>query len=59
MLRDDQWLHLYGDLHGPEARQIKLQLLEQFFPADADWQEVVGVRTRQIWDRALAALSAS
>lgn len=59
VLRDDQWLHLYGDLHGPEARQIKLQLLEQFFPADADWQEVVGVRTRQIWDRALAALSAS
>ena len=56
VLRDDQWLHLHGDLDSPQARQIKLQLLEQFCPADSDWQELVWVRTRQIWERALGAL---
>ena len=56
VLRDDQWLHLRGDPTGPEARQIKLQLLEQFFPADSDWQELVWVRTRQIGERALSAI---
>jgi hypothetical protein len=57
VLRDDQWLHLHGDLFSPQARQIKLKLLEQFFPADPDWQELVWVRTRQIWERALASLT--
>ena len=56
VLRDDQWLHLHGNLDSPQAHQIKQQLLEQFFPADSDWQELVWVRTRQIWDRALGAL---
>ena len=59
VLRDDQWLHLHGDLFSPEARQIKLKLLEQFFPADPDWQELVWVRTRQIWERALEELTKS
>jgi hypothetical protein len=31
-------------------------LLEQFYPTDPDWQEVVWVRTRQIWEKALLAL---
>ncbi len=56
-LRDDHWLHLYGNPHDMVGRQIKTDLLEQFYPADSDWQEMVWVRTRQIWDRALAALS--
>jgi hypothetical protein len=55
-LRNDQWLHLYGDFTDQVARQIKLELLEQFYPADSDWQEVVWQRTRQIWERALTAL---
>ena len=56
VLRDDQWLHLHGDLTDQVARKIKLELLEQFYPADSDWQEVVWLRTRHIWERALAAL---
>ncbi|EJM15200.1 Protein of unknown function (DUF2817) [Pseudomonas sp. GM21] len=55
-LRNDQWLHLHGDLTDEVARKIKLELLEQFYPADADWQELVWLRTRQIWERALTAL---
>lgn len=56
VLRNDQWLHLHGDFTDPIARQIKLELLEQFYPADSDWQELVWLRTRQIWERALTAL---
>ncbi|MVV49823.1 DUF2817 domain-containing protein [Pseudomonas sp. PB120] len=56
VLRDDHWLHLHGDLAEPVAGQIKLKLLEQFYPADPDWQALVWLRTRQIWERALAAL---
>ena len=55
-LRDDHWLHLHGDPLDATGRSIKLGLLEQFYPADRDWQEMVWLRTRQIWDKALAAL---
>ncbi|WP_256829825.1 DUF2817 domain-containing protein [Pseudomonas sp. Pse1] len=55
-LRDDHWLHLHGDPLDEVGREIKLGLLEQFYPADPDWQELTWVRTRQIWDKALAAL---
>jgi hypothetical protein len=32
-------------------------MLEQFFPADADWRELTALRTRQVWKRALDALA--
>ncbi|HCS44907.1 MAG TPA: DUF2817 domain-containing protein, partial [Pseudomonas sp.] len=54
-LRDDQWLHLHGDPHDAVGRGIKLNLLEQFYPADNDWQAMVWLRTWQIWERALSA----
>ncbi len=57
-LRDDHWLHLHGDPLDETGRRIKQGLLEQFYPADPDWQEVVWLRTRQIWEKALAALPA-
>jgi hypothetical protein len=55
-LRDDHWLHLHGDPLDETGRRIKQGLLEQFYPTDPDWQEVVWVRTRQIWEKALLAL---
>lgn len=55
-LRDDHWLHLHGDPLDATGQRIKRGLLEQFYPADPDWQAIVWVRTRQIWERALAAL---
>lgn len=57
-LRDDHWLHLHGDPLDTVGREIKLNLLEQFYPADPDWRAMVGLRTRQIWAKGLAALSA-
>jgi hypothetical protein len=55
-LRDDHWLHLHGDPLDATGRGIKLNLLEQFYPADPDWRAMVGLRTRQIWVKGLAAL---
>jgi hypothetical protein len=55
-LRDDHWLHLHGDPSDRTGREIKLNLLEQFYPADSDWQAMVWLRTWQIWEKALAAL---
>jgi Protein of unknown function (DUF2817) len=56
-LRDDHWLHLYGDPTDETGRQIKRELLECFLPADLDWRDTVWQRTRQIWERALSRLS--
>ncbi|WP_458368915.1 DUF2817 domain-containing protein [Pseudomonas mandelii] len=55
-LRDDHWLHLHGNPSNAVGREIKLNLLEQFYPADSDWQAMVWLRTWQIWERALSAL---
>jgi hypothetical protein len=55
-LRADHWLHLHGDPLSEQGQGIKRGLLEQFYPDDSDWQELVGLRTRQIWERALTAL---
>jgi hypothetical protein len=55
-LRADHWLHLHGDPCDATGEAIKRALLEQFYPADSDWQELVWLRTRQIWERALSAL---
>ncbi|MFJ3487895.1 DUF2817 domain-containing protein [Pseudomonas sp. NPDC090202] len=55
-LRDDHWLHMHGDPLDATGAGIKRGLLEQFYPADPDWQAVVWLRTRDIWERALAAL---
>ncbi|MBV4477216.1 DUF2817 domain-containing protein [Pseudomonas botevensis] len=56
-LRDDHWLHLHGDPLSAAGHEIKLNLLEQFYPADPDWRAMVGLRTRQIWSKGLAALA--
>ncbi|WP_227246623.1 DUF2817 domain-containing protein [Paraburkholderia caribensis] len=55
-LRDDHWLHLYGDPRDARGRAISRALFDSFMPADDDWRELVWTRTRQIWKRALAAL---
>ncbi|SAK53778.1 Succinylglutamate desuccinylase / Aspartoacylase family protein [Caballeronia hypogeia] len=55
-LRNDHWLHLYGDPLDARGRQISRALFESFLPADEDWRDIAWRRTRQIWERALKAL---
>lgn len=57
LLRDDHWLHLHGDPFDATGRRIKAALLEHYYPADADWRDLIALRTRQIWQRALDALT--
>ncbi|MBP6719917.1 MAG: DUF2817 domain-containing protein [Rhodoferax sp.] len=57
-LLDDHFLHLSGALQGAHFQTVKAALLEFFYPTDDDWRELVWVRTRQIFDRALADLAA-
>ena len=57
-LLDDHFLHLQGELEGEHFQRVKAALLEFFYPSDDDWRELVWVRTRQIFDRARAALAA-
>ncbi|WP_213763645.1 DUF2817 domain-containing protein [Caballeronia sp. dw_19] len=56
-LRNDHWLHLYGDPRDSLGKQISRSLFEAFVPADPDWGAVAWQRTRNTWERALAALS--
>ena len=55
-LRNDHWVHLYGDPGDVRGKQIKQALFECFLPTDGDWREIAWQRTRQAWERALAAL---
>lgn len=57
-VRDDHWLHLYGEPNSARGRELKWQLYEGFNPQDADWQALVAFRTRQIFQRGWAALAA-
>ncbi|WP_173636302.1 DUF2817 domain-containing protein [Paramixta manurensis] len=55
-VRDDHWLHLYGQPDSPQGQRIKQALYESFYPADPDWRALVALRTGQIFTRALQAL---
>ncbi len=57
-VRDDHWLHLQGDPASTEGQAIKQQLVDGFWPEDADWRALVAFRTRQIFERGWLALSA-
>lgn len=57
LVRDDHWLHLYGDPQSEQGQKIKGELFEGFYPQDNDWQQLVKLRTQQIFNRALAALA--
>ncbi len=58
-LRDDAWLHGYGDPLGPEAPRIKAQIRKQFYPDTDDWREAIVWRSRQVVRQALAGLAQS
>jgi len=55
----DNWLHLHGDLDSDQAQGIKTEIRECFFPDEDDWKELVYLRSRQIFDRAIIGLTHS
>ncbi|OXH78294.1 DUF2817 domain-containing protein [Pantoea agglomerans] len=56
-VREDHWLHLYGDPASEGGQVIKQQLVEGFWPEDADWRALVAFRTQQIFLRGWRALA--
>ncbi|ADU71581.1 DUF2817 domain-containing protein [Pantoea sp. At-9b] len=56
-VRDDHWLHLYGDPGSVAGQAIKQALVEGFWPTDADWRALVAFRTQQIFQRGWRALN--
>jgi len=56
LVRDDHWLHLHGDPQSAQGKKIKGELFEGFYPQDKDWQQLVQLRTQQIFNRAFSAL---
>lgn len=60
VLRADHWLHRRGevDWNAEQTRSIKADIRRHFYPATADWQQMVLCRTRQCISQALAGLAA-
>ncbi len=56
-LRDDAWLHAFGDPTGPDAPRIKAQIRKQFYPDTDDWREAIVWRSRQVVRQTLAGLA--
>lgn len=54
----DNWLHHHGDRSSPRGAAIAQQVRDAFFIADADWQETVCARAREVLDAALAGMAA-
>lgn len=37
----DQWLHRHGDLDSEQGKKIKQQMMDAFYPDDAEWRRVI------------------
>jgi hypothetical protein len=46
-VRADNWLHHRGELHSAQARALKADMKERFFPAGDKWREMVWARADQ------------
>ena len=59
VLRADHWLHAQGevDWQAEQAQAIKADIRRHFYPATADWQQMVLFRTRQSVTQALNGLA--
>jgi hypothetical protein len=56
-LRADNWLHLHGDPETRAGKAIRATMREMFYPAAADWKELVLPRAIQVQEQALKGLS--
>lgn len=55
-LRDDNWLHIYGDLNDPRAPAIKAAVRDAFYPETDEWKESVWGHAVKMVGASLAAL---
>jgi len=55
----DNWLHLKGDPSSLLGRRIKAETRRAFYPDEDNWKELVFLRARQIFRRAVAGVAAA
>ncbi|MBV8167217.1 MAG: DUF2817 domain-containing protein, partial [Alphaproteobacteria bacterium] len=55
-VRADNWLHQRGDLKSAQAREMKADMKERFFPAGDKWRDMVWARADQTIGWALKGL---
>jgi len=58
-VRRDNWLHVHGDLDSAPGRAFKAYLRERFYPAGAQWAEMVWTRADEVIGMALKGLATS
>ena len=51
-LRRDNWLHAYGSMTHAQAKAIKRQIRDAFYPDTADWK-------RKVWDHAVNSVESA
>jgi predicted deacylase len=56
-LRGDHWLHANGTDDEVLRKAIKDEVTKALYPDEDDWKELVGLRGRQLIDRAIAGLA--
>lgn len=56
-LRGDHWLHARGTNDPALRKAIKDEVTKALYPNENDWKELVGLRGRQLIDRATAGLA--
>lgn len=56
VFREDHRLGLAGEKHSLEAKKVKEELREIFYPGSNDWREMVWLRANQVIGQALAGL---
>ena len=59
VMREDAWLHKYGDPLSEEGLDIRRRWLKVFYPNTPDWLEMIWWRSEQVIAQALAGLAAS
>lgn len=56
-VRQDNWLHIHGDLASAQGREMKAYMKERFAPADPKWADMVCARAEDVIAKAVAGLS--
>lgn len=52
-LREENWLHHYGDSSTNNGERIKAKLLQTFYPDDDEWREMVWLAAKRVVFQAL------
>jgi predicted deacylase len=56
-VREDNWLHLYGQLDSDQGRAIKARIRDAFYPDDDAWRAAIVARAREVVGKALRGLA--